>query len=61
MNSLVSRYASSSAIIRRDVEGDDAEDVGDAMWGSAGGFAVGAKGVPSFVIPRVPDVSSLIE
>ncbi|KAG8686597.1 hypothetical protein FRC08_012431 [Ceratobasidium sp. 394] len=61
MNSIVSRYASSSAITRRDIEAEDVEDVGDAMWGSAGGFAVGAAGVPSFAIPRVPDVSSLAE
>lgn len=57
MNSIVSRYASSSAITQRDLDSDDVEDVGDAMWGSTGGFAIGAAGVPSFAIPRVPDVS----
>jgi 20S proteasome subunit beta 5 len=59
MNSLVSRYANSSSITQKDIEREDIGDVGDAMWGSAGGFAVGASGVPSFTIPRVPDVSSM--
>ncbi|KAG8746903.1 Proteasome subunit beta type-5 [Ceratobasidium sp. 414] len=60
MNSIVSRYASSSAITRRDIEPEDVEDVGDVMWGSAGGFAVGAAGVPSFAIPRVPDPTAFL-
>ncbi|KAG8710486.1 Proteasome subunit beta type-5 [Ceratobasidium sp. 395] len=60
MNSIVSRYASSSTITRRDVDEEDIEDVGDAMWGSAGGFAVGTAGVPSFAIPRVPDPTAFL-
>ncbi|KAG8733713.1 Proteasome subunit beta type-5 [Ceratobasidium sp. 423] len=60
MNSLVSRYASTRAIRRKDLEGEDIDDVGDAMWGSVGGFAIGTSGVPSFNIPRVPDPTAFL-
>ncbi|CAE6490507.1 unnamed protein product [Rhizoctonia solani] len=60
MNSLVSRYASTSAITRKDIGADDIDDVGDALWGSAGGFAVGTSGVPTFNIPRVPDPTAFL-
>jgi hypothetical protein len=58
MNTLVSRFASSSAtheLTERNSSGN--EDVSDAMWGSAGGFGnLGEAGVLSFNIPAVPDV-----
>ncbi|CAE6441677.1 hypothetical protein ACGC1H_004266 [Rhizoctonia solani] len=60
MNSLVSRYASTSALTRKDLEGEDIEDVGDALWGSTGGFAIGTSGVPTFSIPRVPDPTAFL-
>ncbi|KAJ1309586.1 hypothetical protein OPQ81_006359 [Rhizoctonia solani] len=60
MNSLVSQYASTSAITRKELEGADIDDVGDVMWGSAGGFAIGTSGVPSFNIPRVPDPTAFL-
>lgn len=58
MNSLVSRFASSSTaheLNERNCSEDG--DVSDAMWGSAGGFGnLGEAGMLSFNIPAVPDV-----
>jgi hypothetical protein len=60
MNSLIQRYAGSSAASqaqRRNVSiVDDDDEFSDAMWGSEAGFGSLAKGVPSFMVPSVPDV-----
>jgi hypothetical protein len=58
MNSIVSRYASTSAIAYKDLESESVDEAGYSMWGSTGGLAVGPSGVPTFAIPRVPDVSN---
>jgi 20S proteasome subunit beta 5 len=59
MNSIVNRFASTSAA--NELRSDDfaAEDgeFSDAMWGSEAGFGSLAKGVPNFTVPAVPDVS----
>lgn len=58
MNSLIQRYAGSGHMRKRNVSIiDDEDDCSDAMWGSVAGYGSLAKGVPSFVIPSVPDVS----
>lgn len=61
MNTLIQRYATSGAVSHlqkrnASIVGDD-EDCSDAMWGSLAGYASLTKGVPSFVIPSIPDVS----
>lgn len=64
MNSLIQRYAGSSAvphIQKRNasiVVDDNDTDCSDAMWGSLAGYGSLVKGVPSFVVPSVPDVST---
>jgi 20S proteasome subunit beta 5 len=56
MNTFVNRFASTSAANElRD--GDDDGAFSDAMWGSEAGFGSLAKGVPTFTVPAVPDVS----
>ncbi|KAB5595631.1 Proteasome subunit beta type-5 protein [Ceratobasidium theobromae] len=60
MNSIVSRYASTSAIVRKDIEGDNEEEIGPSMWGSTAGFAIGPSSVPTFNLPRVPDLNSFL-
>lgn len=61
MNSLIQRYAGSGAVSHIQKRNasivDDDDDCSDAMWGSVAGYGGLAKGVPSFVIPSVPDVS----
>lgn len=62
MNSLIQRYAGSGAvhIQKRNASiVDDDGDRSDAMWGSIAGYGSLAKGVPSFVVPSVPDVSGV--
>lgn len=58
MNSIVSRFASSSSAhnIKKVTEEDD--NVSDAMWASSAGFGnLGQSGIPSFQMPQVADVS----
>ena len=61
MNSLIQRYAGSSVASHIQKQNafivDDDDDCSDAMWGSVAGYGSLAKGVPTFVIPSVPDVS----
>jgi 20S proteasome subunit beta 5 len=61
MNSLIQRYAGSGAaphIQKRNASiVDDDDDCSDAMWGSVAGYGSLARGVPSFVVPSVQDVS----
>ena len=64
MNSLIQRYAGSGAphIQKRNTSiVDDDDDFSDAMWGSVAGYGSLAKGVPSFVVPSVPDVSRILK
>lgn len=60
MNSFVNRFSSTSA--EKELRNDDyAPEDGqfpDTMWGSVAGFGSLAKGVPSFTVPAVPDVSN---
>jgi len=62
MNSLVSRFASSSAT--NELPGRDGledGDVPDSMWGSSAGFGnLGKAGALSFDIPAVPDPTSFL-
>lgn len=61
MNSLIQRFADSGAAYNLQkrsasiVDGDD--DCSDAMWGSLAGYGSLPKGVPSFLVPQLPDVS----
>lgn len=65
MNSLVSRFASTSAINElHPIDGIEDGEVPDTMWGSSAGFGnLGMAGALSFNIPAVPDVrrSSMLE
>ena len=61
MNSFVERYSTTTPIsqLRRvqRLAADDAEEFSDAAWGSEAGFGNLAKGLPTFTVPDVPDVS----
>ncbi|KDQ18004.1 hypothetical protein BOTBODRAFT_104582 [Botryobasidium botryosum FD-172 SS1] len=60
MNSIASRFASTSAsaAISRD---EEENQVAASMWGSTGGFGnLGQVGIPSFEIPRVPDPTNFL-
>jgi 20S proteasome subunit beta 5 len=60
MNSLLNRFSTNSAqseIRRAQALAADDEDFSDAAWGSEAGFGSLAKGVPTFSIPAVADVS----
>lgn len=60
MNSFADRFSTTTAIAQmrnaQAVTGDD-EDFDGAMWGSSAGFGSIAKGVPTFALPQVADVS----
>ena len=58
MNSLVSRYSTTSheSEIRRAQDELGDESFGDVMWGSKAGFGTLSSGVPTFKLPQVPDV-----
>ena len=59
MNTLVSRFASTSATHDISKARQFSEEEGDeVMWGSSGGFGnLVSGGIPSFTIPNVPNVS----
>ena len=61
MNSFVERYSTTSLVsqLRRAqrLVADDDEEFSDATWGSEAGFGNLAKGLPTFTVPDVPDVS----
>jgi 20S proteasome subunit beta 5 len=61
MNTFAERYSTTSPIsqLRRAqrLATDDDEEFSDATWGSEAGFGNLAKGLPTFTIPDVPDVS----
>lgn len=60
MNAFANQFSFTgpSAQLRRakEVLSED-EDFSEVMWGSQAGFGALAKGVPTFAIPSVPDVS----
>jgi len=63
MISLIQRYAGSGAphIQKRNaLIVDDEDDFSDAMWGSVAGYGSLAKGVPSFVVPSIPDPAAFL-
>jgi 20S proteasome subunit beta 5 len=61
MNSFVERYSTTSPIsqLRRAqrLATDECEEFSAAAWGSEAGFGNLAKGLPTFTVPDVPDVS----
>lgn len=61
MNTFAERYSTTSPIsqLRRAqrLAADDDEEFSDAAWGSEAGFGNLAKGLPTFTVPDVPDVS----
>ncbi|KAF9246452.1 20S proteasome subunit [Melanogaster broomeanus] len=64
MNSLIQGYAGSSAasqIQKRNASiVDEDDEFSDVMWGSEAGFGSLAKGVPSFMVPSVPDPAAFL-
>lgn len=61
MNSLVSKFSSSTATsqlktAQKYLQQEEEECGEPTMWGSAGGFGNMAAGIPSFQIPAVADV-----
>ena len=61
MNSFVERFSTTSPIgqLRRAqrLAADEGEEFSDAAWGSEAGFGNLIKGLPTFAVPDVPDVS----
>lgn len=61
MNSFVERFSTTSSIgqLRRAqrLAADEDEEFSDAAWGSEAGFGNLTKGLPTFTVPGVPDVS----
>jgi 20S proteasome subunit beta 5 len=53
-----STTSSQSEIRRAQALAADDEDFSDSAWGSEAGFGSLAKGVPTFSVPAVPDVSA---
>jgi len=61
MNSLVTRFASTSAQSGlQKVLNEEEEGGSDAMWGSAGGFGNLVNGMPTFQMPAVPNPSAFL-
>jgi len=63
MNTFADRFSTTSAIsnVRKaQTLAADEEEFSDAAWGSEAGFGSLAKGVPSFSVPAVPDVSCIV-
>ena len=62
MNSFVERFSTTNPIsqlrrAQRLVADDEGEEFSDAAWGSEAGFGNLSKGLPTFTVPGVPDVS----
>lgn len=60
MNTFVNRFSTTGAaseLRRAHIAAAEDEEFSDAMWGSDAGFGSLAKGVPSFSVPAVADVS----
>jgi 20S proteasome subunit beta 5 len=62
MNGFVERFSTTNPIsqlrrAQRLTSDDDGEEFSDAAWGSEAGFGNLTKGLPTFTVPDVPDVS----
>ena len=62
MNKFVEKYSTTNPIsqlrrAQRLASDDDGEEFSDAAWGSEAGFGNLTKGLPTFTVPHVPDVS----
>lgn len=62
MNSFADRFSTTGTAAEqrriKEYVADD-ENVSDSMWGSEAGFGTMAHGAPNFMVPTVPDVSSI--
>jgi len=62
MNTFAERFSATGPLVElrkaQALYADD-DEFSDAAWGSSAGFGSLAKGVPSFLIPNVADVSYL--
>ena len=60
MNAFAERFSTTSAVAQfrkaKNLSAED-EEFSDIAWGSEAGFGSLAKGVPTFAVPAVPDVS----
>jgi 20S proteasome subunit beta 5 len=62
MNTFVNRFSTTgpiSELRKARALAEEYEQFSDAMWGSEAGFGSLAKGVPTFSVPDVPDVSNI--
>lgn len=60
MNSFVEQYSTTNLVsqLRRAQRlAEEEDEISDAAWGSQAGFGNLAKGLPTFTVPDVPDVS----
>lgn len=62
MNSFSQRFSTTSALTELRKAQNQTEDgeFSDAAWGSEAGFGSLAKGVPTFSMAAVPDVSTFL-
>ena len=59
MNSFATRFTARTGLGGAHNSSREDGEFSDATWGSAAGYGSLAKGVPSFLVPDVPDVSAL--
>jgi 20S proteasome subunit beta 5 len=62
MNAFVNRFSTTgpaSELRKAHALAEEDEQFSDAMWGSEAGFGSLAKGVPTFSVPDVQDVSDI--
>ncbi len=61
MNTFAERFSTTGALaeLRRAQKEVDEEEFSDAAWGSEAGFGSLAKGVPTFSVPNIADVSRM--
>lgn len=57
MNAIASRFSSSSSFKPQSSLGEDEEYGSEYGWGSQAGFGNLTKGLPTFTMPQVQDVS----
>ena len=63
MNDFVERFSTTNPIsqlrrAQRLAADDEGDEFSDAAWGSEAGFGNLTKGLPTFTVPDIPDVSS---
>ena len=63
MNGFVERFSTTNPIsqlrrAQRLAADEEGEEFSDAAWGSEAGFGNLTKGLPTFTVPGVPDVST---